>query len=265
MSETGSFATGDGCRIAWRCDGPAEGPPLVLSNSLGANMAMWDQQVPEFARHFRVIRYDQRGHGESDVPTGETTLFHLGLDVLELLDKLEIERAHFCGVSLGGMTGQWLGAQAPARFDRMILSFTAPYLGPKTGWKDRIDIVLAQGTAAVAGAVAERWVTPAYAAAHPDQFAAMRAMIAATDPTGYAACCAAIRDMDLRPTAAMIARPVLVVCGADDPVTPPAMGEALAAAIPDAAVKTIPGAHLANIESAPKFNALVKQFLGAPQ
>lgn len=261
---SGHFNTLDDCRIAWQVDGPATAPALVLSNSLGANMAMWEAQIAPLAQHFRVIRYDQRGHGKSDAPERETSLQRLASDVLELLDELNIERAHFCGVSLGGMTGQWLGAYAPARFDRMIFSCTSPYMGPPAAWQERIDAVLSHGTGAVADAVAARWVTPAYADAYPDHFAALRAMIAATPSAGYAACCAAIRDMDLRPSAPLIKRPVLVVCGEADPATPPEVGKGLAAAIPGAAVFELPGAHLANIESAFAFNALAIGFLIEP-
>lgn len=262
MIGSGQITTLDGCRIAWRSDGPTDAPALVLSNSLGSTMAMWDDQIEALARDYRVIRYDQRGHGGSGIPAGEYSLDRLGSDVIDLLDALGIGKAHFCGVSLGGMTGQWLGYRAPERFDRLILACTSPYMGPATAWQERIATVRTGGMAAIVEAVVARWVTSDFAAAHPDRLDDLHAMVRSTPDAGYAACCAAIRDMDLRATASLIRRPVLVIAGADDPATPPSQGEMLANSIPGARFTTIPGAHLANICSPDAFNAAIWQFLG---
>lgn len=261
MSDIGEILTSDGYRIAWQSDGPFGAPPLILSNSLGSNMEIWVHQFPALSQQFRVVRYDHRGHGLSAVPAGEASLDRLGLDVVELLNALEIERAHFCGVSLGGMVGQWLGVNAPDRMDRMVLSCTSSYLGPPSAWQQRIDAVLGHGMKAIADAVASRWVTPAFTRKQPDHFANLRAMVLATDPVGYAACCAAIRDMDLRASVGIINRSVLVISATEDPATPTAMGEELAAAISDAEFALLPGAHLTNFENAAAFNSLVLRFL----
>lgn len=259
----GTVAMGDGCRIAYRFDGPVDAPVLLLSNSLGSTMEMWAPQVESLSRYFRLLRYDSRGHGRSDVPAGAYSLDRLGRDVVELLDALGLDRVHFCGVSKGGMVGQWLGYRAPERIDRLILSNTSAYMGPPSGWDARINAAREGGMAAIADAVVERWFTSEFRAAGSDVFAGARAMIVATDPVGYAGCCAAIRDMDLRPTAPLIARPTLVIAGADDPATPPSEGEAIAAAVPGSRVALVPGAHLANLERPADYLAVVLDFLGA--
>lgn len=263
MEDSGTFTAVDGCRITWRCDGAQAAPALVLSNSLGANLAMWDRQISALTRHFRVVRYDQRGHGASAVPQAEASIERLGRDVLELLDHLKIDRAHFCGVSLGGMTGQWLASFAPERLCKLMLCFTAPYMGPAQAWQDRIDLVRREGIEAIADAVVARWLTPTYAAGHPECLAWMREMVASTDPAGYAVCCAAIRDLDLRPVIRSIEVPVAVICGAHDPATPPEQGQSLAAEIPGAVLEVLPGAHLANVESSAAFNGFALEFLTA--
>ncbi len=255
--------TGDGCRIAWRADGPESAPLLVLSNSLGIDMGMWAPQMAGWARHFRVVRYDQRGHGRSDVPPGAYGLDRLGRDVIELLDALGIEAAHFCGLSLGGMVGQWLGIHAGHRLRRLILADTSSHMGPPSAWNERIDLVRAEGMAPLAQASVERWFTADFAARAPEAVAPIREMLLRTDPTGYAGCCAAIRDMDLRRTARLIEVPALVIGGAQDSATPPPHSEALARTIPGALLAMLDAAHLANVERAAEFEALVADFLGA--
>lgn len=260
--DVGTVAMGDGCRIAYRFDGPADAPVLILSNSLGSTMDMWAPQVEGLSRHFRLLRYDSRGHGRSDVPAGAYSMDRLGRDVIELMDALGVGQAHYCGVSKGGMVGQWLGYRAPERIDRLILSNTSAYMGPPSGWDTRIAAVKGGGMAAVADAVAERWFTPEFRAAGNAVFVNARAMILATDPAGYAGCCAAIRDMDLRPTAPLIARPALVIAGSEDPATPPAEGEAIAAVIAGARFALVHGAHLANLERPDDYLSILLDFLG---
>jgi 3-oxoadipate enol-lactonase len=245
-----------------RIDGPADAPALLLINSLGADLSMWEPQLSALTGHFRVIRYDARGHGRSPVPPGRYALADLGRDALHLLDHLGIARAHVCGLSLGGMTAMWLAAHAAGRVDRLVLFCTSALLGPPAGWAERAAKVLAEGTGSVAEAVVSRWVTPGFAAAHPGEVRRLREMVAATPPAGYAGACAAVEQMDLRPDLPRIVAPTLVVAGADDPATPPAHGAAIAEAIPGARLVIVPGAaHLATLEQAPTANRLILEAL----
>lgn len=255
--ECAVFVTGDGCRIAYRFDGPEGAPVLLLSNSLGTNMDMWAPQLPAFTEHFRVLRYDSRGHGRSDVPAGGYSIDRLGRDVIELLDTLGLGQVAFCGLSKGGMVGQWLGYRAPERLSALVLCNTSAYMGPPSSWDERIRTVRDKGMTALTEAVLARWFTPEFQAAAPAAVEAVRAMLHATDPAGYAGCCAAIRDMDLRPTAPLIRVPATVIGGERDPATPLAHAEFLAAGIPGAVLATIDAAHLSNIEQPGRFTALV--------
>lgn len=263
MTEPHGFATMiDGCRLAWRSDGPDDAPVLVLSNSLGTAMAMWDDQVAALARRFRVLRYDTRGHGASTATPGDTSLDRLGRDVIELLDALDIAQAHFCGLSLGGMTGQWLGIHAPERIDRLVIANSSSFMGPPQSWQDRMALVRAQGMAAITQAVLDRWFTPGFAASEATGLERTRAQLLATSADGYAGCCAAIRDMDLRPIVHLIDRPTLVIGGSLDPATPPDHAEAIAKAIAGARLVMLEAAHLSNIEQPAAFTAALLDFLG---
>ena len=263
MTDPHGFATMiDGCRLAWRSDGPDDAPVLVLSNSLGTAMAMWEDQVAALARRFRVIRYDTRGHGASATMPGDASLDRLGHDVIELLDALGIAQAHFCGLSLGGMTGQWLGIHAPDRIDRLVIANSSSFMGPPQSWQDRMGLVRSQGMAAITQAVLDRWFTPGFAASEAPGLERTRAQLLATAPHGYAACCAAIRDMDLRPVVHLIDRPVLVIGGSLDPATPPDHAEAIAAAIAGARLVMLEAAHLSNIEQPAAFTAALLDVLG---
>lgn len=244
--------------------GPAGAPPLLLSNSLGATLAMWDPQAAALAGEFRVIRYDLRGHGRSPVPDGPYGLDDLGADVVALLDRLEIERAHLAGISLGGMVSLWLGIHAPDRVDRLMPCCTSARLGPPEGWAERAALVRRKGTQALAPSVVERWLTPGYREAHPEAVSRLRAMIAATPDEGYAGCCAAIEHMDLRGELSRVCAPTLVVAAAEDPSTPPEHGELIASLIPGARLAVLEdAAHLANLERADAFTALLRDFLAA--
>ena len=243
-------------------DGPAGAPVLVLGSSLGAVGRMWDPQVPALADRLRVIRYDHRGHGRSPVPAGPYQLADLGGDVLALLDRLKVGRAHIGGLSLGGMVAMWLAAHAPERVDRLVLMSTSAKLGPPEGWAERAAAVRAGGTAAVADTVVGRWFTPEYAAANPATVTYYRDMIAATPPEGYAACCGVVERMDLVPDLARIRANTLVISGTDDPATPPVHAETIAGGISDARLELLPGhAHLANVSAAAEINALLADFL----
>jgi 3-oxoadipate enol-lactonase len=240
-------------------EGPEDAPVLVLSSSLGTTGAMWDPQVPALSERFRVVRYDMRGHGRTPVVEGPADVGDLGGDVVALLDHLGVERASFCGLSIGGMIGMWLGVHAAERLDRLVLCCTAAHLPPAEGWVDRARTVRAAGsTAPIADAVLERWFTPAFRHAHPAAVAEHRTMLLSTPVEGYATACGAIERMDQRTDLPRIAAPTLVIAGLDDPSTPPRMGEEIAAAIPGARIEILAhAAHLANVEQAEAVTALI--------
>lgn len=253
--------TSDAISLHYEISGPADAPALLLSNSLGTNLHMWDGQMAEAERHWRVIRYDQRGHGGSDTPQGEYRLDRLGLDVIDLLAALKIDKAAFCGLSMGGMTGLWLAIHHPGTFTRMALCNTAAFLPPKDAWNDRIAAVSQGGMTAIEKTVMERWFTSGFRSAERDEAERIRQMILTTPPAGYAGCCAAIRDMDQRQEIGSIDLPALVVIGAHDPATLPEYGELIAASIANAQSVTLDAAHLSNIEQNEAFNRAVFGFL----
>jgi len=236
---------------------------LVLSNSLGSDLAMWDPQMPALTERFRVLRYDSRGHGQSAVPPGPYRIEDLGRGLLALLDALGLSRVHYCGLSLGGMVGMWLGVNAPDRVDRLVLCNTSAYLGPPELWNARIEAVRGSGMQAVVPQVLERWLTPSYRARAPEAVEKVRRMLLATPPEGYVACATAIRDMDQRESISAIRAPALVVVGARDPATPPEHGRQIAERVRGAKVVELPAAHLSNVEAADRFTAAVLEFLGA--
>lgn len=251
---------GDGCRIACRFDGPGDAPVLMLSNSLGTTMAMWDPQMAAFAKHFRILRYDSRGHGRSDAPVGAYSIDRLGRDAVELLDALGIYRVRFCGLSKGGMVGQWLGWRAPERLERLILANTSAYMGPPESWDDRIRTVAAEGMGAMADAVLHRWFRPGFLGKAADAVAPVRAMLLATPPLGYAGCCAAIRDMDQRDLVGLIKAPTLVIAGSEDPATPMAHSEFLTENIAGSQLAVLHAAHLSNVEKPGRFAKAILDF-----
>jgi 3-oxoadipate enol-lactonase len=247
--------------------GPDDAPVLLLSGSLGTTLDMWDPQVPALSASHRVIRFEHRGHGGSPVPTGPYTIEELGRDVVTMLDRLNLSRVSYCGLSIGGMVGQWLAINAPERIDRLILLCTAPYLPPAAAWHERAAAVREAGTPeVVADAVIGRWFTADYAASHHDVVARYRAMISGIDPEGYAGCCEAIAGMDLRAGLPGVTAPTLVVSARQDPSIPPEHGEAIAAAIPGARIEILdPGAHLASVERADAVTALIAEHLDGAQ
>jgi 3-oxoadipate enol-lactonase len=249
--------------VPYRVDGAEDAPPLVLSNSLGSTSEMWDPQVPALSERFRLIRYEHRGHGDAPVPPEPYDLDDLGGDVVALLDRLGIERTDFCGLSLGGMVGMWLGINAPERIRRLVLLCTSPMLSREHDWALRGRTVREQGTGAVAEAVVERWFTPRYAEEHPDTVARMRAMVTETPATGYAGCCGAIERMDLVPELGSIRAPTLVVAGTEDPATPPPHAEVIAEHIPDCRMELVPAAHLASWECPDEVTRLILSHLEA--
>jgi len=257
------FVDAGGTRLFHRFDGSPDKPVLVLSNSLGSDLGMWDPQMPALTERFRVLRYDSRGHGQSAVPPGPYRIEDLGRDLLALLDALGLSRVHYCGLSLGGMVGMWLGVNAPDRVDRLVLCNTSAYLGPPELWNARIEAVRGSGMQAVVPQVLERWLTPSYRARAPEAVEKVRRMLLATPPEGYVACATAIRDMDQRESISAIRAPALVVVGARDPATPPEHGRQIAERVRGAKVVELPAAHLSNVEAADRFTAAVLEFLGA--
>ena len=251
----------DGCAIHVEIDGPERAPVLMLSNSLGTNLRMWDEQVAPFTRHFRLVRYDRRGHGRSDVPPGPYTMERLGRDVLAIIDALDIERINWCGLSMGGMVGQWLGAHAARRIDKLILSNTACYYPDKTVWAERIAAVRDKGLPGMVDSNMERWFTKAFRERSPQALARIREMFLATKLEGYLACAAAIRDMDHRPLLPKITAPTLVIAGRHDPATPLAGNEFIRRHIPGARLAVLEAAHIANMEQPQAYADTVLEFL----
>ncbi|MGG7597397.1 3-oxoadipate enol-lactonase [Pseudomonas sp. WC1] len=250
--------------LNYQLDGPADAQVLVLSNSLGTDLGMWDEQIPAWSEHFRVLRYDTRGHGGSLVTQGPYSIEQLGGDVLALLEALDIEHAHFVGLSMGGLIGQWLGINAGQRLHSLTLCNTAAKIANDEVWNSRIDAVLKGGQQAMAdlrdGSI-PRWFTPAFAQARPDEAQRICQMLARTNPEGYAANCAAVRDADYREQLGRIQVPTLVVAGSADVVTTPEHGRFMQRRIVNATYAEFPAAHLSNVEIGAAFSARVLDFL----
>jgi 3-oxoadipate enol-lactonase len=250
--------------LNYQLEGPAGAPVLVLSNSLGTNLHMWDTQIPAFTRHFQVLRYDTRGHGQSLVTPGIYSIERNARDVLALLDALNVDKAYFCGLSMGGLIGQWLAINAPQRLHRVVLCNTAAKIGTPQVWDPRIETVLRDGEAAMLAlrdASIERWFTPSFAKAQPDAVDAVVGMLASTAPQGYAANCAAVRDADFREQIGSVRLPVLMVCGTHDAVTTPDDGRYIVERIPGAQMIELHAAHLSNVEAGEAFTGPVLDFL----
>jgi 3-oxoadipate enol-lactonase len=251
----------DQVRIHYQLDGPENGPVVVLSNSLGCGLSMWNRVMPAFTQQYRVLRYDTRGQGASSVPPGPYTLDLLAHDVLSLLSALGIEHCFFCGLSLGGMTGIWLGIHAQDRVRKLVLANTAARIGTVSGWNDRIRQVEQDGVEAMADNIIERWFTPAFRQSSPGEVQATRAMLAASPTQGYAACCAAIRDADLTPDLHLIGSPSLVIGAEFDPVISPGESRSMQQGIAGANYLELPSAHLSAIECSVEFGRAVLSFL----
>lgn len=254
-------ALSDGCALAYRVEGPEDRPALLLSNSLGTTADMWAPQMASLTSRFRVIRYDTRGHGQSDAPPGEYTIDQLGRDALAVLDAASVNRVHVCGLSLGGVTGMWLGVHAAARVESLVLASTAARIGTIHMWNERIRQVLDGGTESIADAVMARWFTEGFRKRSPGDVSSFRAMLASTPAHGYAGCCAALRIADLREHIARIAAPTLVITGASDPATPPADGRGIQTRVVGAEMVMLNASHLANIEQSDMFNQTIVDFL----
>jgi 3-oxoadipate enol-lactonase len=230
-------------------EGPEDAPVFVMANSLGTTLRMWEDQAPALRDRFRLLRYDHRGHGGSPVPSGPYEIGDLGRDVLALLDRLKVEQFSFCGLSVGGLVGMWLASEAPERVERLVLCCTAARFAPPEQWDERARTVRTEGVGAIADAVLERWFTPPFRESHPGTVAWAGGMLRGTPAEGYAGCCEAIRDADLRGRLGAISAATLVVAGAEDPAAPVDQAELIRDSIPGSRLAVVEGAaHLANVE-----------------
>ena len=242
--------TGETVGLHHRIEGPEDAPVLVLANSLGTTLKMWDAQAPALGERFRLVGYDHRGHGGSPVPSGPYAMDDLGGDVLALMDRLGVERFSFCGLSIGGMVGMWLGSEAPERVERLVLCCTAARFDPPDAWEARAKSVRAGGVGVVADAVLERWFTPAFREERPEVLEWAGAMLRNTSAEGYAGCCEAIRDADLGPGLGRISAPTLVIAGSEDPAAPVEKAQIVRDGIPNARLAVVErAAHIANVEN----------------
>jgi 3-oxoadipate enol-lactonase len=263
MERDGSMPvmTYNGVRLAYRWSGLPSGRVLVLSHSLGASGAMWQPQVDAFAPRFRLLIPDHRGHGQSSVPDGPYRIEHFGQELTALLDHLQLDRVYFCGLSLGGMIGMWMGQNVSQRIERMVLCNTAAKILDTTLLRSRMHGIERDGLASIADNVIDRWFTEPFRIAHPEAIEAARRMLLATSARGYANTSGAVCELDLREGLGMIACPTLVIGGRYDKATPLSWNEAIASSIPDGRVAALDAAHLSNIEARDEFNRVVAGFL----
>jgi 3-oxoadipate enol-lactonase len=255
------FAPIEGGQIHYRLDGNERLPVLVLSNALGTNLSMWDAQIPAFTEHFRVLRYDSYGHGQSEAKIGQYKIDVLSTAVLTLIDHLKIETIVFCGLSVGGLVGQWLALNAETRLVKAVLCNTAARIGDVESWNARIEAVAAGGMSSISGAVLERWFTPSFRERQRATVDGIRQMLEATPPESYVATCAAIRDADFRNEISRIRVRTLVMSATHDRSTPPESGRYLTERILGSRSVELDAAHLSNVELPEEFSEAVLKFL----
>lgn len=259
------FATVDKTRLFYRREGTAGAPALIFSHSIGTDLGMWAPQVEDLLPYFDIVRYDTRGHGASDVPSGEYSVEQLAREALGLADVLKIPKFAFCGLSLGGAIGQWIAINAPDRLTGLALANTSPRFAPVTNWNARIKLVMEQGMAAIAEVATQRFFSPAALARGDCYLHGVESVLLGTNPAGYARCCAALRDADHTASLGKIRVPTLVIVGDQDASTPWAgHGETLARNIPGAQVVRLPAAHLSNLERPRSFTSALLEFLQPP-
>ncbi len=249
-------------RIFYHWDGDERAPVLILSHSLGADHRMWEPQVEILKEYFHILRYDHPGHGDSDVRPRKATIADFGADVLALMDDLGIERANFCGLSLGGMTGLWLGANAPQRFSRLVISSATAQFDDTSLLRRRIATIRRDGRLdAITESVLNVWFTPAFREREREQMVGIEKMFLKTQVEGYAATAETVCELDLRDDLARISIPTLVIYGSDDHATTPAQNRFLRETIPGAQEVCVTAAHLANVEASTDFSNAVRDFL----
>ena len=254
--------TGDGVRLRARSDGPPDAPPLLLLNSLGTDLAMWAPQVPTWTHTHRVIRFDQRGHGRSEVPPPPYTIDQLGADAVAVLDAFEVEQVDVCGLSLGGLVALWLGGRRPERIRRLILADTAARIGTEQAWRERAATVRSQGTSGVTELALSRFFSPAFLASGGNAVRDVEAMLVGTSPSGYIGSCEALARADLTDLVPTVASETLVIVGSEDAATPPEEARALDVTLAHSHLVELSGAgHLANLEATESFAEVVRAFL----
>lgn len=252
-----------GCPIDVEVTGPGDAPVLMLSSSLGTTKHMWDPQMEAFAGRYRVVRYDRRGHGHSGVPKGPYTMELLARDAIAVMDGLGLKKVNWVGLSMGGMEGMWLGANAPDRIEKLILSNTSTYYPDKTPWHTRIDTVTKAGSvAAIADTVINAWLTQNFQKNNPTETARMKEMMIATPVEGYLGCCAAVRDMDHREIIKAITAPTLIIAGSKDMATNVEAAEFIRDRIKGAKLAIVDAAHISNVEQPEAYAKEVIGFLG---
>ncbi|AWV86442.1 3-oxoadipate enol-lactonase [Acinetobacter radioresistens] len=241
--------------------GDTDKPALIFSNSLGTNLSMWQQQLDYFKAHFFVICYDTRGHGSSSAPQSPYTLEQLGLDVIHLLDHLKIQTASFCGISMGGLTGQWLAIHYPERFNHVVVCNTAAKIGQEQAWLERASLVREQGLKPIAATAASRWFTEPFIQSQTAIVKHLSNDLAAGSSEGYASCCEALAKADLRDQLKKIKVPVLIIAGTADPITTVEDAEFMLERIPNAQLAKINASHISNIEQPEIFNQIISDFI----
>jgi 3-oxoadipate enol-lactonase len=251
----------NGISINVQIDGADSAQPLVFSNSLGTNLHMWDAQAATLSKKYRVIRYDTRGHGKTSAPAYPYTSEMLGRDAIALFDALKLNKVRFCGLSMGGMIGMWLGRHAPERIEKLVVCNTAAKFGLPEIWNQRVVGVRKQGMKSITPTVLERWFTKSFREKSPKEVERIEAMLHATPAAGYIGNCAAVRDVDQRWTITQIKVPTLVIGGKQDPATPFEAAEFIAKRIPGAKLVALDAAHLSNIEAPEKFTKALEEFL----
>jgi len=247
--------------ISYTVEGNPNAPALLLINSIGSTCDMWARQLPAFVERYRVVRYDARGHGRSSAPPGEYAIDDLGRDAVAILDALDIEAAHVCGISLGGLTAMWLATNAPTRVRSLVLANTAARIGTVESWTERMALVRARGMSAVANLALPRWFSPEFHEREPETVREFREMIESTSVEAYLGCCAALRDADLREEIGAIRCPVLAIAGSTDVATAPEGLHFIHQRIPGSTLVTLDTAHLSNVERAAEFTHAVLAFL----
>ena len=255
--------TSNDAQINYQTFGDASKPALVFSNSLGTKYSMWQPQIEHFQQDYYVICYDTRGHSASSSPLGPYSLEQLGQDVVNLLDHLNIAKAAFCGISMGGLTGQWLAIHKPERFNHVIVCNTAAKIGQEQAWQDRAALVREQGLAPIAATAASRWFTNPFIQSNPAVVAELSNDLGAGSPEGYANCCEALAKADVREQLSSIQIPVLIIAGQQDPVTTVADGQFMQQRIANSKLFEINASHISNIEQPEAFNQAVQTFLAA--
>jgi 3-oxoadipate enol-lactonase len=250
--------------VHYESSGRPDAPAVILAPSLGTVLSMWEPQARELEQQFRVVRYDLRGHGSSPVPPGPYSLAELGADLLALLDRLGLEQASLCGISIGGMACMWVAAHAPKRVQRLVVCCSSGLIDPEGNYRQRARTVRERGMDPVAETVLARWFTAGFSGSHPEVVERMRRGLVGTAPEGYAGCCEALAEMDLRPELPTIEAPTLVLAGREDAATPPEHGRRIAEGIPDARFELVEdAAHLANVEQPEAVGELIGQHLNA--